>query len=193
MARPIQFNRDEVLDRAMQAFWDQGYCATSMSSLVQTTQLNPGSIYAAFKSKEGLFLAALDRYGEQSLARISAVMASATTPLQGIRDYLRQLAVASADPEHAHGCFLVNTVLELAHRDDRVRQHVNRHFNAIEARLREALTEARRSGELGAGKDPEALAACLMAGIWGMRVLAGTGPDADRTSTVIEQLLTLLD
>ncbi|MCB1758222.1 MAG: TetR/AcrR family transcriptional regulator [Gammaproteobacteria bacterium] len=193
MARPIQFDRDQVIDRAMQAFWDQGYCATSISSLVQATRLNPGSIYAAFKSKEGLFLAALDRYGEQSLIRLSRTLESAASPLQGIRDYLRQLAASSADPEHARGCFLVNSVLELAHRDDKVRQHVNRHFGAIEACLKGALQESQRRGELAAAKDPEALAACLMSGIWGLRVLGGTGPDAGRTGAVVEQLLTLLD
>ena len=59
MARPAQYDRDKILDKAMQTFWEHGYCATSMATLVQTTDLKPGSLYAAFESKQGLFLATL--------------------------------------------------------------------------------------------------------------------------------------
>ena len=38
MARPAEYDRDEVLGRAMQAFWDNGYCATSVSQLVEATR-----------------------------------------------------------------------------------------------------------------------------------------------------------
>ncbi len=50
MARPAQFDRGEILDKAMQTFWEHGYSATSMANLVETTELNPGSLYAAFES-----------------------------------------------------------------------------------------------------------------------------------------------
>ncbi|MCP3870793.1 MAG: TetR/AcrR family transcriptional regulator [Gammaproteobacteria bacterium] len=193
MVRPIQFDRDQVLDRAMDAFWDQGYCATSMSSLVKRTKLNPGSIYAAFQSKEGLFLASLNHYGAKSLAQISSAIAAAETPLEGIRKYLHQLAARSSDPESRRGCFLVNTVLELAHRDEKVRASVNRHFDAIEQCFREALQRAQQAGELRGDRDPEAMAGCLMATIWGLRVMSGTGSDADRTQAVVSQLLRILD
>ena len=82
MARPAQFERDDVLEKAMQVFWEQGYNATSMASLVDATSLKPGSIYAAFDSKEGLFLAALDHYAQQSVARIKRALAGADTPFR---------------------------------------------------------------------------------------------------------------
>ena len=54
MGRPALYERDDVLEKAMHAFWDNGYNSTSMAQLVEATSLQPGSLYAAFKSKEEL-------------------------------------------------------------------------------------------------------------------------------------------
>ncbi len=193
MARPIQFKREEVLEKAMEAFWEGGYCATSMACLVEVTKLKPGSLYAAFKSKEGLFLAALDCYGERSAARIGQALAKSDSPLQGIRAYFHELADGMANPRTRHSCLLVNTVLELARQDEVVRKRVNLHFHAIEARFIKALEDAQADGELSSDKDPAALAAFLMSNIWGLRVLEGTAPEQERARAVVDQLLKLLD
>jgi len=177
----------------MLAFWDQGYCATSITRLVKATELNPGSIYAAFNSKEGLFLAALDHYGQLSTEKIKQALRESDSPLEGIRNYFRRLAVITSDSEGERSCFLVNTILELARRNKNVRQRVNTHFEAIEYCFQTALESAQISGELSADKDPAALAAFLMSSIWGLRVLGGTGPAPGRTSAVITQVLKLLD
>ncbi|MET0015091.1 MAG: TetR/AcrR family transcriptional regulator [Sedimenticola sp.] len=193
MARPIQFEREDVLEKAMQAFWDQGYCATSMANLVEVTNLKPGSLYAAFDSKEGLFLAALDHYGERSVARIERALASADSPLEGIRGYFGKLAEETADPKAKRSCLLVNTALELGRSNPAVLERVKHHLGAIEERFKQALSSAREQGELGAGKDPDALAALLMSSIWGLRVLGGTAPQPQRARAVVDQLMTLLD
>src|SRR6202011_688874 len=62
MAGVKQFDRDEVLDRAMAAFWTRGYEATSIDDLVQATGIGRGSLYGTFGDKRQLFLAALDHY-----------------------------------------------------------------------------------------------------------------------------------
>lgn len=192
MARPAEFNREEVLDRAMQAFWNQGYCATSMADLTETTALKPGSLYAAFKSKEGLFLAALDHYGELSFQNIRRILSSADTPLGGVRELFGQIS-ANANEEDERSCFLVNTVLEVARRNPRVRERVNLHLSAIEGLFREALKASREKGELARERDPEALAALIMTNIWGLRVLLATGADRSRLRAVVDQMLALLD
>jgi TetR/AcrR family transcriptional repressor of nem operon len=193
MARPVKFARDQVLESAMQLFWDQGFCATSMVQLVTTTELNPGSIYAAFKSKEGLFLAALDHYGELSAEKIKQALSESNSPLQGVRDYFQRLGESAADPESRRSCFLVNTVLELARRNKQLEQRINHHFEAIEYCFRTALEAARDRGELSADTDTAALAVFLMSSIWGLRVLAATGAEPARSNAVISQVLKLLD
>lgn len=193
MARPAQFKREEVVEKAMRAFWDHGYGATSLADLVEVTDLNPGSLYGAFRSKEGLFLEALDHYGAHSTARLERMLAEASSPLAGIRTYFRQLAEDAANPRAKRSCLLVNTVLELARQNKAVQTRVKRHLDTLETVFRRALEAAQASGELSPDKDPKALAAFLMCNIWGLRVLGGTAPTPKRTQAVARQLLAVLD
>ena len=59
VGRPRQFDEGEVLDAAMQAFWANGYEATSMADLMSVTGLHKGSLYQAFGDKHRLFVASL--------------------------------------------------------------------------------------------------------------------------------------
>lgn len=60
--RPLAFNQDEALDKALKVFWSRGYEGTSMSELTEALGINKPSIYAAFGNKEELFRKALARY-----------------------------------------------------------------------------------------------------------------------------------
>jgi len=193
MARPVEFSREEVLDKAMLAFWEHGYQGTSMTDLVQATNLNPGSIYAAFRSKQGLFLAVLDRYAERTTQRVRQALAEAASPLQGIRDYFLQLAEDTAKAHAQRSCLLVNTVLELSRHNTTVQEQVNRHLEVIEGLFRQALEQAQARNELAPGRDPGELSVFLMANIWGLRVLAGTAPLHARPRAVVKQLLHCLN
>lgn len=62
MARPRSFEEAVVVDAATRCFTDLGYAATSVDDLVAATGLHRGSLYGAFGSKRGLFLAALARH-----------------------------------------------------------------------------------------------------------------------------------
>jgi TetR/AcrR family transcriptional repressor of nem operon len=66
MARTREFDTEAAVERAMRVFWCKGYEATSISDLVEATGVQRGSLYAAFGSKQGLYHAALDRYGSSS-------------------------------------------------------------------------------------------------------------------------------
>ena len=68
MARTKCFNRDEALEKAMQAFWAKGYEATSVQDLVDCMGINRGSLYDTFGDKHQLFLEALDQYGTGCVA-----------------------------------------------------------------------------------------------------------------------------
>jgi len=60
--RPRNFDRNQVLLKAMQTFWENGYEGTSMTQLVDAMGIGSPSIYAAFGSKEELFREAVELY-----------------------------------------------------------------------------------------------------------------------------------
>jgi AcrR family transcriptional regulator len=62
IGRPREFDRDAALEAAMLLFWRKGYAMTSMNDLCEAMDIRSPSLYAAFASKEGLYLEAFDHY-----------------------------------------------------------------------------------------------------------------------------------
>ncbi len=77
MARHKEFDQDEALQKAMEAFWARGYEATSMQDLVEHMGINRQSLYDTFGDKHSLFLKALDRYHEVETRKLLAFVVGA--------------------------------------------------------------------------------------------------------------------
>lgn len=61
MGRTRSFDESTVVSLAAERFRIRGYEATSLEDLLQATGLHRGSLYQAFGSKRGLFVAALNQ------------------------------------------------------------------------------------------------------------------------------------
>ena len=72
--RPRLFDSDKVLDQAFEQFWSNGIRSTSIADLARATGLQRGSLYNAYGGKEGLFLAAYERYAQGYLAEVDKAM-----------------------------------------------------------------------------------------------------------------------
>jgi len=72
VGRTREFVEDEVLAAAAAAFVAGGYEGTSIDDLVTATGVHRGSLYKAYASKRGLFLAALQRHVQTQLAGLPA-------------------------------------------------------------------------------------------------------------------------
>src|SRR3569623_3585959 len=60
--RPKNYDPEVALDRALEAFWEGGFAATSLDALASATGMNRPSLYAAFGDKQSLYLKAMDRF-----------------------------------------------------------------------------------------------------------------------------------
>ncbi len=121
MPSPKGYNREEVLDRAIELFRRQGYSATRTAELVEELEMNRKSIYAEFGSKQELFEAALDRYSEINLSRVLAPIEAPEANAQSIHDAFLGYASASETKFHGLGCLMANTAVERAALDPGVR------------------------------------------------------------------------
>ena len=192
MARPAEFVREEVLDKAMEVFWRTGYSGTSVTDLVKATSLKPGSLYGAFSSKRGLFMEVIDTYTNRGLKNVKSCLGSTDNPLDAIHLFFDHFCTDLAGDEIGKGCFVINTLLELATEDDEIRIRITDYLNSIESEFASTLEKARAAGQISADKDPASLAKFLMTGIWGMRVMSSTRPDAKAYSEVASHLLAQL-
>ncbi|EAR62259.1 TetR/AcrR family transcriptional regulator [Neptuniibacter caesariensis] len=189
MARPAEFDRTDVLEKAMEVFWRTGYNATSITDLVNATKLKPGSLYGAFQSKRGLFLEVIDTYAERSINRAEVAFSNAASPLEGIERFFQLFCNDLSNDEIGRGCLMVNTMLELATEDDEIRERVSGYLNQVEDYFIKAITQAQSEGSLNSNQAPEDLATYLMTNIWGLRVLSSKRPDRKQYDAVITNIL----
>lgn len=116
MAR-AQFDREEVIKKALKLFWTHGYSATSMQQLIKATGLKPGSIYLAFGNKEGLFKEALELYFIKSQKITTDTIKSASSIGKGICKVLADMVIETGNSDF-NSCFLIKTQLELSNENE---------------------------------------------------------------------------
>src|SRR5947209_10757811 len=114
MAGKKAFDPQQVLEKAMDLFWKQGYEGTSIEELVQCMGLGRGSLYDTFGDKHALYLAALSQYLTKYQGQVAAFLQQ-TAPLSEILERFFQtcIEILLSDPAR-RGCFLVNAIIEMA-------------------------------------------------------------------------------
>jgi TetR/AcrR family transcriptional regulator, transcriptional repressor for nem operon len=177
MPRPREFDRDQVLDRAMGAFWTKGYAATSVEELVAHMGIQRGSLYGAFGDKRTLFLAALERYQRVVARELFEALEAPGSGLEAIRRFFRLRIEGSLDRSRPHGCLVTNSAVELARRDRGAAAKVGDSIEKLEAAFLRALERARAAGELDSSRDLRALARFLTSSAQGLSVMAKAFPD----------------
>ena len=68
------FQDDQVIEKIMHLFWQQGYYHTSMDEIVATSGVKRQSLYNAIGDKHTLYLRALQRYHQQTLTHCTQAM-----------------------------------------------------------------------------------------------------------------------
>jgi len=189
MARTAEFQRDQVLTKAMQVFWQQGYNRTSMRDLTQATRLNPGSLYSTFKNKQGVFLEAVDLYSQALRQQADAMLGGegdAARRIGRFFDYL--LEGTESDPDNK-GCLLVNTLLEAPVDEPELRQRAGEALQYVEHRFGSVLAEGQGEGTIRPTTRPQDQARLLMTGIFGMRVYSRMPEGRSHAREIVKDLL----
>lgn len=179
MARAENYDRDAALDAAMILFWRKGYHATSLKDLESALHMKPGSIYAAFDSKENLYLLAIERYFEASRDGFRSEMAKAATPLSGLAAQFQNYADLAQDDPARRACMLMKTVVDTTSTDPKIAAASKQYLDQMCVEFAESFEAARVSGELQSDADPKRLALRYQANISALRVemLRGTPQD----------------
>lgn len=192
MARPKEFDPGTALAAAVDVFWRDGYDRASLDALMAGMQVGRQSLYDTFGDKRELYLRALARYRDDTQAAMRRLFASG----QPVRNCFAALLFGIVDEsraDHERGCLLLDANIERNRNDREVAALVKKNQAECEAIFADALASAQRSGELGAGKDPRALASFFVAAIQGMRSTARAASDRTALARTARVALAALD
>jgi len=144
--RPRSFEEQEVITRATDLFWRQGYEATGLTQLLQHINMARQSLYNVFGEKRGLYLKCLEYYSQMDLARLDQRLSTSQSSYDSLCDCL--LTYAAGPPA---GCMIVHAACEFGRTDAEVGSIVQSHWNATAARIGRSLENSVAGGDLPAG------------------------------------------
>ena len=189
MARRPEFERDDVVRRALKVFWMDGYQGASMSRLGEAMELRPGSIYAAFHSKERLFLEALSAY----VAEVQELADGAQPGEPLLRAWFR--AHIERSMPGGRGCLLLNAATEAPRMDPETSAAVRTEVERLESLFAACVARARR-GATDAGRtsrpNVEATARLLVAALAGISAMSRVGIERSVLEDVAHAALALV-
>lgn len=121
--------RTRILEAARRLFHEQGYAATGISTILREADVNSGSLYHFFASKEALLVGVLEYYVELLQPRIMGPAAATTDdPVERVFGLLRLYRTGLEESRCTMGCPLGNLALEVADSHPEVRRLIELNF-----------------------------------------------------------------
>lgn len=191
MARNKAFDEKEVLKKAMELFWEQGYEKTSMQDLVDHMGIHRRSIYDTFGDKRSLFLASLHYYEELITLEMKRIISGTSSSKQAVRNVF-EFALTTVE-HYPKGCLSVNAAVELSLLDKEIGRLATKMFTATEEMFHFLLKQGQQNGEFSKEMDPAAVSRFLHNNLVGIRVLIKTDYTKKELESIIDLTLSVLD
>jgi len=156
--RPRQFDRDEVLDRALQLFWARGLSGTSLDDLSAAMQMKRPSLHNAFGDKESLYRHVLARFVARMRAEAGTLLFDEPDLETALGKFLDGAIKVYCTPEPALGCFVMCTATLEAGTHPEVRRDLKQVIAELDELLAVRFSQAKKAGQLPPGADVRNLA-----------------------------------
>lgn len=191
MSRPRTFDEDQVIEGAVELFHERGYAGVSVPDIVDRLGICRQSLYSSFGDKRGLYLRALERWGEREVDARVELLSGDGSPLENVRTLIRGFAAMALECP-SEGCLTVTAMVE--NRDDpEALAAVGTQVTRMEDAICGALARARDVAELSPGASPERLARSLVTSCYGMGLLTRLPGSSGRIADAVSVMLDLLD
>jgi len=189
MARPINFDPQQVLLTATRVFYERGYEQTGIEDIVRAAGVSRHSLYLRWGDKDGLFAACLEVYGGYTQGTVMAPL-QPERGRQGVLDFIDALS-AELIAEPVPACLMVQTLLRTAP-DAAPTKRAEDHFRTLSGRAAACLRIAAERGELPESIDPDGIGELLALIVQGLSVSRRSGLDVGRTRAALASVKALL-
>ncbi|MFS8198712.1 TetR/AcrR family transcriptional regulator [Streptomyces sp. CWNU-52B] len=172
------------MEKAILAFWERGYDATSVADLTEVMGIGAPSLYAAFGDKRSLFEEVVTVYGTRYGSFGGRALAEEPTARAAVERMLREAAAECTEPGRPRGCLVVHAATNCTNPEVEgfLRERRNANIAAVESRVGAGVA----AGELPADTDAAALARHTGAMIQGMSQQARDGATREQLEALVE-------
>lgn len=167
MARCVEFNEVEKIEKAMNVFWEKGYNATTMQDLVDAMQINRSSLYNTIGDKHQLFMKCIGNYFDTAMCEIKSKVAKEKSAMQALINMINDKAAWIVDSEKS--CLGVKSIFEMAPEHNDVRNLMSRNNEIYIDFIAGIVQKAMDDGEMDASEDASLMAEYIMMSFTGWK------------------------
>jgi TetR/AcrR family transcriptional regulator len=147
---PGPLRREGILDAAITVFARVGYRAGATAAIAAELGVSEPTLFRHFPTKRDLYLAALDRSAELTMAQWRAIAAAAPSPLAALLA-MGQWYFAELQRDSQHLRLRFRSYTEVA--DEELAARARAHVDAAFSFVRDLYEQARADGEIAADTD----------------------------------------
>lgn len=192
MPRTEEFDRELVLHKAMNVFWEKGYNGTSMQDLVDATTLNRSSIYNSFGSKLEFYQATLKQYQKIGNAYFQKALLKAKNPLEAIRFIFEGFLPEIIAKEKENGCFAMNCKSEMGNQNQDIRKWLLDTQEYTLLIFQGLIEDGQEQGIINKGQDSKSYAYYVFSAFQGFRMTGILVKDRKVLQQVINNVVRVL-
>ncbi len=184
----MKYDHDDVIEKATALFWQRGFQAAGMRDIQQALDMRPGSIYARFQSKEGLFKLVVENYAQNSAKRLKQV-AEAESPLGALYHFFETALTGPDEQRYRRQCLLVKSIAELDIIGDIAKKAVLESMQTLKTGFRDIIEACIENGELPEQTPAKLAAEWLQNKFLGLRAFAVVQDDDEPITQMIDKVL----
>ncbi|MBR7889228.1 TetR/AcrR family transcriptional regulator [Marinomonas sp. A79] len=188
MSKKPKFEREQVIANATNLYWEKGYHGTSMRNLQDAIDMRPGSIYAEFGNKDGVFKASLEFYAQAAIAQLNKIKADGLSPLEALKAFVKHAVVDSQHNAPSSVCMLAKTIAELTEEHEELLTVAKQALKSVEHQFALLIEQAQEAQAVSSQKSASELARFLQIQITGLRTYAKTSDEPLPLAQMIDDL-----
>jgi TetR/AcrR family transcriptional repressor of nem operon len=179
--------REKIILAALELFWLKGYNSTSVADLLSRTELNSGSLYHVFPSKQDVLIGVLETLRDNiGPMLLEPAWGGVDDPIDKIFALLGHYRTGILESDCTYGCPIGSLALELHEPDPKVRELLAANFEAWTSAVEKCLREA--GSRLPAKLDRRALSQFVLTAMEGGVMQARTYRDVGYFDRAVDQL-----
>lgn len=193
MARQKNYDREDTVRKARDAFWEHGYQNLGVRAIEDIVGVGRFAIRTDFNGKEGLFIEALTSYREELLRNV-------VRPIQEADDLgvFDKILTQMTDPENhscsKYGCLFVNTMVENASLQNKEFQDfTDKHFKKLHLATTELIDRLKSKGLVKNDIDTESASEFIKGTFIACSLMSRDAHDATASMGYIKMALTTIN
>ena len=168
--KKAEATRLNILQKAFELIYEQGYQTTSIDDILATTQVTKGAFYYHFKNKDEMGMAIINELLKPTLtSSFIEPLQDDKNPLETIYNLIHHLLMRNDFLKVQYGCPVANLTQEMTPWNHDFSNAINEITNQWTKTMTAYLEKGKKNGLINKDINSKQVTLFVMSGYWGIR------------------------